>query len=250
MSRLYFVFPSGDAAVEIIPAASRLNLNGANEDDLFRLLLALGAEPAQAKDIAMAIIDWRSPSQGPSFFDRHYLSMTPSFRARHTSFEEVEEVLLVRGMTPELFYGSYVRDPEGRLVRRSGLRDCVSPYGATSTFDVNTADPALLVSIGINPAAVQQLVARRRMMPFRSMAELEPFRQFAGPAAHRLGIGGVSIYTLRATARHRLENGQLAEGRRSVAATVKYFGPLVTPPFQILRWHDSAAADSTEWWPQ
>ncbi|MCW5981456.1 MAG: general secretion pathway protein GspK [Bryobacteraceae bacterium] len=248
VSRLYFSFPSGDAVVEIVPAASRLNLNAANEEDLFRLLLAIGAEPAQAREIAAGIVDWRTPSQGPSFFDRYYLSMTPSFRARHASFEEVEEVLLIRGMTPELFYGSYIRDPEGRLVRRSGLRDCVAPYGATNLFDVNAADPALLLSLGIYPGAVAQIVERRRVVPFRSMNELEPFRKFAGPGAQKLGIGGISIYTLRATARHRLEDGRLAEGRRSVAATVKYFGPQVTPPYQVLRWHDNAAGDSSEWW--
>jgi general secretion pathway protein K len=247
LPRLYFNFPSGDALVEIIPAAARLNLNSASEEDLFRLLAALGALPAQAKEIALAIVDWRTPSQGPSLFDRYYMGLSPSFQSRHASFEEVEEVLLVRGMTPELFFGSYIRDPEGRLVRRSGFRDCVSVYGAVNTFDVNTADPALLMSIGVHPAAVEQIVQRRRQLPFQPR-DLEMLQKFAGPAAHRLGIGGVAIYTLRATARHRLENGQLAEGRSSAALTLKYFGSQVTPPYHVLRWQDNAPADSAEWW--
>ena len=248
VSRLYHSFPTGDAIVEIIPAASRLNLNSAKEEDLVRLLLAIGAEPARASDIAAGIVDWRTPAQGASLFDRFYLQSNPSFHARHASFEEVEEVLLVKGMTPELFYGSYVRDPEGRLVRRSGIRDCVSVNGSTTSFDVNTVEPALLVSIGLNPATVQQIVMRRRERPFRSMAELEPLRKFAGPAAQKLGFGGVAIYTLRATARYRLANGQLSESRRSVAATLRYFGPQVNPPYHVLRWQDNAPADTAEWW--
>ncbi len=32
-------------------------------------------------------------------------------------------------MTPELFYGSLERDPQGRLAPRAGLTDCVTVYG-------------------------------------------------------------------------------------------------------------------------
>jgi general secretion pathway protein K len=249
MSRLYLPFPTGDVAVEIIPAAAKMNLNTASEEDLFRLLVALGAEPARARVIAAAIVDWRTPPPGGglTIFDQHYLSLEPSFRARHASFEETEEVLLVQGMTPDLFYGSYVRDPEGRLRRRSGLRDCVSVYGSSGRFDVNSADPALLLSLGIDPAAVQSILERRRRKPFEMMEELEPVRQFGGEGAQRLAIGGLSIYTLRATARLRLPDGGLSDLRRSVAATVKFLGPAFQAPYHVLRWHDNEPADLSQW---
>jgi len=249
MSRLYFTFPSGDAVVEVIPATARLNLNAAPEVDLFRLLMALGAEPERAREIALGIMDWRSPvaTQGFSPFDRHYLALTPSFRARHASFEEVEEALLIKGMTPELFYGSYARDPQGRLIPREGFKDCVSVYGSTSQFDVNTAAPALLHSLGLNPEAVAMIVEMRRAAPFRTMEQLEPFRQFAGPGAHRLTIGGNSILTLRATARLRLAGGEPADLRRSVAATVKLSTSGDGPPYRVLRWHDNAPSPTEPW---
>ncbi len=249
MPRLYFRFPTGDAVVEIIPAAARMNLNTASEEDLFRLLLVLGAEPERARLAARAIVDWRSPAPGgvPTLFDRSYLARTPSFRARHASFEETEEVLLVEGMTPELFYGTYERDSEGRLRRRSGFRDCVSVYGSAGRFDVNSADPALLVSLGLDPGLVASLVERRRVRPFLAMEELEPLRRFAGPGAERLGIGGLSIYTLRATARLRRDDGTLSDLRRSVAATVKFLGPGFDALYHVLRWHDNEPADLSEW---
>ncbi len=246
--RLYLPFPTGDAIVEIIPEASKLNVNTASEQELFALLVAVGAEPARARDIARGIIDWRSSRAAPGFgpFDQYYLSRVPSFLPRHASIEEIEEVLLVRGMTPELFYGSYVRGPGGRLVRRSGLKDCLSVYGSRDRFDVNSVDPALMLSLGIPPAAVNEIVKMRQRVPILKN-QLNQVRALAGPGGGKLTVGGGSIYTLRSTARYRLQNGKLSELRRSVAATVKFFGYGINPPYQILRWYDQAPASSIEW---
>src|SRR5712692_2381675 len=119
-----FEFPSGSAVVYLVPETAKLNLNTAPPEELMRLLAALGALPEQAQTIAQGIVDWRAPSPGGSYtqFDQYYLALTPSFRARHASFQEIEELLLIRGVTPDLFYGSYIKDARGRLMPRSGLR--------------------------------------------------------------------------------------------------------------------------------
>jgi general secretion pathway protein K len=238
-----FAFPSGEAIVEIVPETSRLSLNQATVEDLARLAIAAGAPPAQAQEIAAAIHDWRTPSTGGfSPFDRYYLTLTPSFRARHASFEQVEELLLVKGMTPELFYGAY-RDGGDRMVPFGGLRDCVSVFGTTGQFDVNTAAPALLASIGVPPDTVRQIVETRRRQPFRNDEEVDALRQIAGPAGARLRLGGNSIFTLRATARLRLADGKLSDLRSTVAATVKLWRGENNLPYQVLRWHEGIAAE-------
>lgn len=247
MPRLNLSFPGGEAQVEIIPATARLNINSATQEQLFRLLLAVGAEPDRAAEIAAGIVDWRSRSPGLTEFDRYYLSLTPSFRARHTSIEEIEELLLVKGMTPDIFYGGYVRDAEGRLVSRGGFRDCVSVYGSNTQLDINTAEPALLLALGLSPEAVGEIVQRRADRPFRSNADLEPIRRFAGPSAGRLVVGGVAIYTVRATARHRLPNGELSDMRSTVAATVKFLGPGFQPQYHVLRWYGDAVGGPSTW---
>src|SRR5260370_11390781 len=89
-----------------------------------------------AAQIVAGIVDGRTPG-GISQFDSFYLSLTPSFRSRHASFEETEELLLVRGITPELYYGGYDRDAQGRLAPRVGLRDCVSVLNRLDGIDVN-----------------------------------------------------------------------------------------------------------------
>ena len=243
MPLLHMRYPGGDAVVELIPATAKLDVNRASPEDLFRLLLAVGADPDRARQIASAIVDWRSGAPGLGMFEDFYASRKPSFRPPHASMQEIEELLLVRGMTPELFYGSYTRDANGKLVPRGGLRDCLSVYGTTDRFDVNTADPALLLSLGIPPEAVASIVARRRMRPFRSMGDLAYLSDTPGVA--RLGVGGNSIWTLRAAARLREPDGRLSDLARTVSATVKTLRQdQYDPPYHVLRWHDDAWSQS------
>ncbi len=231
-------FPTGIAQVEVIPEASKLNINQAPPEQLYRLLIALGAAPERAHEIALGIADWRAPG-GPSVFDQFYRTLTPSFQARHASFQEIEELLLVKGMTAELFYGTYERDSQGHLVARGGLRDCVSVFGSISRFDVNTAQPAVFAMLGASPDAIAAILQRRRTMPFGSDADIGAFGQGTDWVG-RLRVGGNSIFTLRATARTRLPNGGLSEVRRSVAALVKYMPLEYREPYHVLRWYDYA----------
>jgi len=139
-----------------------------------------------------------------------------------------------------------VRNDAGHLVRRSGLRDCLSVYGSTVQFDANSVDPALLVSLGTDPVAAAQIAEVRRRRPF-GKGQLGMVRDMAGPAGSKLTLGGISIFTLRSTARLRLPTGQLSDLRRSVAATVKFFGNGLNPPYHVLRWYDHAPADNVLW---
>jgi hypothetical protein len=60
-----------------------------------------------------------------------------------------------------------------------------------------------------------------------------------GNGGGRLRVGGKSIFTLRATARLRLENGQASDLRRTVAAQVKYMPDSSDVPIYTLRWYDT-----------
>jgi general secretion pathway protein K len=236
ISRFHFAFPSGVSTVELIPESSKLSLYAGRPEEFTKLMVYLGVFPEQAQEIAAAIVDWRTAGPaGP--FDEYYLSRTPSFRARHASFEELEELLLVKGMTPEIFYGSFVRDPQGRLYPRSGLKDCVSVYGMGGAVDVNSADPAVLATVGLGPDAIAAIVERRRATPFKNMQEVQGLTQ--GGAPGRLTVGGGTIFTLRATAQLRLPNGGFSDLRRTVSAMVKFRPPGYNPPIEILRWYDN-----------
>ncbi len=239
--RLQFDFPEGVATVDVIPEGSKINVNSATAEELFRLVVALGAEPERARDISLAIIDWRTarpPEAPPSEFDAYYLGLVPSFRAQHASFQEIEEVLHVKGMTPELFYGSYARDEEGRLAARPGFRDCATVYGG-GAMNVNAVQPAALAAIGIPPETIAAILEARRHDFIRDDQQLAAIGQGA-PGFERLSTASGSIVTLRATARLRRQDGGVSPEGRSVAAVVK-LGPRPSAErYHVLRWYDNA----------
>ncbi len=142
--------------------------------------------------------------------------------------------MLVQGVTPDLFYGSYSPDDSGNLLPHAGLRDCLSVYGSTGQIDVNTVPPAVMQAIGIPPELAAAIVNLRQNAPIRSMERLG--------GVPRLGIAPSSIATIRATARLRLPSGQFSDLRRTVTAMVKFLGPEWDPPFHVMRWYDSAVS--------
>jgi general secretion pathway protein K len=233
---LRFTFPTGEAVVEIVPETAKLNLNSARPQDLLRLLAALGVQPDLARQITAAIVDWRSAPGGEQFtdFDRYYLSLVPSFRPPHASFQEVEELLVVRGMTPELFHGRLDRDAQGRLTPLPGLKDCVSIYGGSSV-DANTAPAAVLAAVGLGEREVNAVLQAREVRPFRTPDQLRAVVA-QDEARARLLIGGGPLYTLRATARLRLADGTFSDLSRSVSATVLVGG--YGSGANVLRWQD------------
>jgi general secretion pathway protein K len=220
-------FPSGTAHVEVIPEATKLDVNKASVDQLLTLLTALGVDGARATTIAAGMVDWRSPSGAGSPFDSYYLSLTPSFQAPHASFQEIEEILSVRGVTPDIFYGTWVAAGNGDagenpLVRRAGLNDCLTVYGVLGSGDVNSA----LAAAGGNAAG---------------MAVPETVPGGGQNIAANIMNGGNAIVTFRATARLRLPDGKFSDMRRTVGAQVK-FVPFASAesPFYVLRWYDTA----------
>jgi general secretion pathway protein K len=223
-------FPSGIVHVDIVPETSRLSLNGSRPEDLMRLLMALGLPEDMAVDTAGAIVDWRTPDPlHNSPYDAFYLALSPSFLPRHASFVENEELLLVKGITPDLFYGSSLDRTH------AGLRDCVSVYGTTGGIDINAAQPETMQAVGLSPVDAANIVRYRTEHQMITPRQFNEIVQSIGPSARRLGFGGQTMFTLRATARMRQPDGKLSDLRRSVAALVKF---LPQGGFQVLRWFD------------
>lgn len=239
--RMNMAFPSGTAVVEMIPESAKLNVNQASADDLTKVITAVGGDAGKAREIAGAILDWRGGSEGASPNDQYYFGISPTFRARHASFEEIEELLFVRGMTPELFYGNFVADNQGALYASGGLRDCLSVWGSMGPFDVNTMSPALMAAIGVPPGAISSIVARRNQTPFKDLNDAMAM----GAPTGRIGVGGNFIWTLRASARLKRPDGSPSEVVRIASATVKLVDrKRFQVPVHILRWYDDAWSES------
>ncbi len=238
-----YQFATGAVHVEFLPESGKLNVNAATPELLYRLNVALGMEPERARLVALAIVDWHQQASANPLIPRNF-DAASTFRVPHASIQEIEELLQVRGVTPDFFYGTYVPAPEGsregtpRLLARPGLVDCLSVFGAKDRVDVNTAQPAVLAAIGLPPNIISSILERRRLAPFTEAA-LNDFLQMVNAPGALLRVAGNSIVTMRATARLRTSSGQLSDLRRTVAAQVKYMPQGYDSPIHILRWYDS-----------
>jgi DNA uptake protein ComE-like DNA-binding protein len=79
----------------------RININTASSTMLLML-------PGMTPDVAAAIVDWRDQDDNPQPYGAesdYYGSLPSPYRAKNAPFETVEELLLVKGVTPELLYG-------------------------------------------------------------------------------------------------------------------------------------------------
>jgi general secretion pathway protein K len=233
--RMAMSYPSGEVVVEMLPESGKLDVNRASWEELTRVVAAVSGDFLAAQRIAAAIVNWRQAGAGgvPEDFS---LGLGPTFPPRRASLEEIEELLAVPGVTPELFYGNYVEDAQGRLYARGGLRDCLSVWGTTGALDANSVSPAMLEALGWTPEQAQRLVARRQAQPFENVGEIAAL----GLPTGRLKVGGGTVWTMRATARLRRPDGGPSDVVRSAAAVVKYWDDprYLGNPVQVIRYYE------------
>jgi DNA uptake protein ComE-like DNA-binding protein len=90
--------------------AAKLNVNVATKDQLMKL-------PHMTAPVAAAIIDWRDDNEQPEpeGIERgHYLTLPHPYNIRNGPLKTIRELLLVRGVTEESFYGEDT-NANGRL---------------------------------------------------------------------------------------------------------------------------------------
>jgi general secretion pathway protein K len=238
-----YAFETGVAHVEFLPEAGKLNANLITGEELTRLLLALGVDPQRASVITSATLAWRHPGVLNVTVPMNLAA--PTFETPHASFQAIEEMLNLEGVTPEIFYGTYVpaaADPAPgapRLEARPGLVDCLSVFGAKDTVDINTAQPAVLAALGVPPETIAGILNRRRLQPFSPQG----LAGLGGVGAARFKAEGNSIVTIRATAQARLPGGGFSDVKRTVAAMVKYMPNGYDSPIHVLRWYDTSYSD-------
>jgi type II secretory pathway component PulK len=88
------------------------------------------------------------------------MSLSPPYRARNAALDRVEELLMIRGVTPEIFHG-VPENARERQEARPGLRDLVTTM-SSGQVNVNTASPEVLQAwFGLDEAQVQAVISRR-----------------------------------------------------------------------------------------
>ena len=115
--------PSSVFNIRFEDEAGKLNINTATVEQLFWL-------PYMTEEIADAIIDWRDEDDNPEMFgleSSYYLNLPHPYLIRNGPFRTIRELLLVEGVTPELFYGEDT-NLNGRLDYNENDGDLHPPF--------------------------------------------------------------------------------------------------------------------------
>ena len=108
--------------------AGKVNINLVSESTLRKIIGQLGLE-GEARDIVVdSILDWRDPddfSRLNGAENDYYQSLKEPYYCKNGNLDSIEELLLVRGVTPDLFYGrkGIKKEEEG-----SGRPDWIERY--------------------------------------------------------------------------------------------------------------------------
>ena len=173
----------------------RLNVNYAS-------LEALGKIEGLTPDIAAAIVDWRDEDNEvtPGGAEaEYYASLRPPYLPRNGPLQTIRELLMVRGVTRELLFGTrnerLEKDDETSGADDTGWADLftvdswVNNVNAAGEDPVNiqNADERALTGVrGITPDIARAIVAYRNQNRFESVADLLDV-----PAAQNRNQGGL-----------------------------------------------------------
>lgn len=223
---------NGFYRARLIDEAGKVNLNRIDEQTLRRVFANLGIEERQAAILADSILDWRDEDnlhRTNGAENDYYFSLSPRYTAKNGLFEAVEDLLWVRGVTPELFYGV-----EENGIRRIGLREIFTVDSPLDRVNLRTASAAVIHALlGIPLEKSQALVEERAILSEKTFADLlKLFGIGAGDAALRQFVFiSPSVITIEAI-------GYASEpvSRRMVKGVVRLAGG--PRGFELLRWID------------
>jgi general secretion pathway protein K len=226
--------------VDIQDESGKINLNTVSEQQLHALVEAIGIGKEDGDIIVDSILDWRDTDKMHRLNgaeDDYYETLNPPYRAKNGRFDTVEELLLVRGITPTYYYGYPERNPTGSVVYRYGLSRCFTVYSTRNQINVNFAPLPVLLSVpGMSPQAAQMIYERRQVKPFKNNSEItrELPMSLGTSTMPLLSTEQTGIYTLTASA-----HAEHSKARRIIRAVISLEQGSGDAPYQTLYWNEN-----------
>ena len=232
-------YKSGQALVEIVNETGKLDLNSAQPEQLARLFVVRGLERLAAADLAAAIEGWRNPaaahgSRASQGLEGYYRDA--GIQPAHAHFSSLEEVLRVRGMTRDVFFGAAELTPQESIRRLYGVGQDLTIYSGGSQVNVNYASEAVLVSVpGLDEGLVRSLLEERSRKPFKSLNDFEQRQGIILPpdAVPFLTTAVCQFYTIVSVGAV-----QGSPVRRAVKAVVQVAPQQPGARYRIIGWYD------------
>jgi general secretion pathway protein K len=230
-------FGGGGFRVRLIDEGGKINLNRVNEDTLRRIFTNLGIDNARRDILVDSIMDWRDPDdlhRTNGAESDYYLAQSPAYTAKNGPLDSVEDLLWIRGMTPELYFGyEAANDSAPDNAPRIALKDIFTVDSPIDRVNLRTASAEVIHAVmGIALEKSRGFVEERKKSSEKTLSDLLPLLGLGSgdPALQLFVFTNPSVVAVEA-------EGKLADSRapRRVKGVVRLGG---AQGYELLRWLD------------
>ena len=211
----------GEFSYRITDEEGRLNVNAGQRGLLDRLLTTLGVDKQERDVVTDSLEDWRDANDTHRINGAesdYYLELPVPYRSRNSPIQDISELLQIKGITPELYYGHE---------DRPGLVDLVTARGR-GTININTAPKLVLQAAGLSDAEIDDVLQSRAVNPYASP-----------PTRGATGAGGRTRFSVNSTT-FRIEAEGVIAGEpraRLLAIVQRTVGPQTgVPVLTVYTW--------------
>lgn len=171
-------FAGGRFKVDIQNESGKININRADRPLLRMVLDRFDLEDTEKDTIADSVLDWRDRDKfhrvnGAE--DDYYLSLPDPYECKDADFDSVDELLLVKGVTPEIFFGK-LREMVTVYEEDDGdTKDSKKKKKSASKININAAGREMLLALPLMTEELADEIMRfRKEKDFKSKTELFP----------------------------------------------------------------------------
>jgi general secretion pathway protein K len=195
---------TGRYVFRLFNESGKINLNtmGARSGVMLNnLLVNLGIAKENADTIVDSILDWIDTDdlhrlKGAE--SDYYQSLPNPYKAKNARLDTLEELLLIKGMSPDILFGTK---------ERKGLMQFVTIYSPTMRVNINAAPKEVLMSLpGITEDVVNKIIEQRESVEFKSAQDIQAISGVDYTAIARLvDMSESNIYTIESVGFQREE---------------------------------------------
>ena len=158
------VADNGYYIISIRDEAGKVDINTIPELILRNLLVNSGLDLNDVDGIVDSIMDWKDQDNLHRLHgaeDDYYMSLPNPYKTKNAAFETLDELLMVKGMTPEILYGT-----KGKR----GIIDFLTVNSKMTKVSINAAPREVLLAVpGITPELADHIITLREAQDIKDI---------------------------------------------------------------------------------
>ncbi len=219
---------NGSYTVKITDESGKIDINYAPDVLLKNFFIHMGVSDQVIDTLVDSIMDWKDPDDLHRLSGAesdYYQSLPKPYKAKDANFDTVEELLLVKGMTPEILYGDGTKP---------GAIEFLTVHSRSATINVTSAPKEVLMAIpGMTEELADGIISDRETQQEETHQPAIPTegRQYASFGAT------TAIYTIESVGRkgtdktgHAIRATVMIDSAQNTQKYLYYKSPAIVHP--------------------